>query len=109
MPPIVHSPAEVHAYVEGWDLTARDVWVAEASDRLVGFTTLTATWLDSLYVHPAGQGHGIGSALLELAMSLRPDGFGLWVFETNTPARALYRRYGFVEVERAAAARSDRP
>jgi chorismate mutase len=38
--------------------------------------------------------------LLELAKAQRPDGFGLWVFESNVPARAFYARYGLVELER---------
>ncbi|SFC04313.1 L-amino acid N-acyltransferase YncA [Nocardioides terrae] len=104
MPPLARTPAEVHSYVGGWDLGARDVWVAEQSGEqsgeLVGFATFTATWLDSLYVHPDAQGRGVGTALIELALSLRPDGLGLWVFETNAPARRFYRRHGFVEVER---------
>jgi len=100
MPPIVRTPDEVHAYVRGWDLGARDVWVAEEPDGLVGFAAFTPTWLDSLYVRPDAQGRGVGTALLGLVLSLRPDGLGLWVFETNTPARRLYRRHGFVEVER---------
>jgi GNAT superfamily N-acetyltransferase len=100
MPPIVRTADEVHGYVRGWDLAARDVWVAEEAGALVAFACVTSTWLDSLYVHPHAQGRGIGTALLELAMALRPGGLGLWVFESNTPARALYARHGFAEVER---------
>jgi chorismate mutase len=29
----------------------------------------------------------------------RPDGFCLWVFESNEPARGFYRRHGLVELE----------
>lgn len=98
MPPIVHTADEVSAYVTGWDLAEREVWVAE-TDRLVGFMALTATWLDSLYVDPAAQRQGIGSALLDVAKSLRPDGFALWVFESNEPGREFYRRHGLLELE----------
>jgi ribosomal protein S18 acetylase RimI-like enzyme len=31
---------------------------------------------------------------------LRPDGFGLWVFESNLPAQAFYRAHGFEVTER---------
>ena len=31
---------------------------------------------------------------------MRPDGFCLWVFESNTGARAFYARHGLVELER---------
>lgn len=100
MPPRVHSPDEVRAWVESWDLAERDVWVAEIDGAVVGFANLTPTWLDGLYVAPAAQRAGIGSTLVDLAKAVRPDGFGLWVFEVNAPARAFYRRHGFLELER---------
>jgi GNAT superfamily N-acetyltransferase len=101
MPPGIHSPVDVRAWTLGWDLDAVDeVWLAEVADRLLGFAHLTTEWLDGLYVHPAAQRSGVGSALLDLAKARRPDGFGLWVFESNTPARDFYLRHGLVEVER---------
>jgi chorismate mutase/GNAT superfamily N-acetyltransferase len=100
MPPGIHPPDEVRAWVDSWDLTSRDVWVAEADGTIVGFANLTPTWLDGLYVAPGAQRAGIGSTLVDLAKSVRPDGFGLWVFEINEPARAFYRRHGLVELER---------
>jgi len=100
MPPGIHPPDDVRAWVDTWDLTSRDVWVAEADGTIVGFANLTPTWLDGLYVAPGAQRAGIGSTLIDLAKSVRPDGFGLWVFEVNEPARAFYRRHGLVELER---------
>lgn len=100
MPPGIHPPDAVRAWVGTWDLSQRDVWVAESHGEIVGFANLTPTWLDGLYVDPDAQRGGIGSALVELAKSVRPDGFGLWVFEINDPARAFYRGHGFVELER---------
>ena len=100
MPPGIHPPDDVRAWVGTWDLTARDVWVAESDGTIVGFANLTPTWLDGLYVAPAAQRAGIGSTLLDLAKSVRPDGFGLWVFEMNQPARDFYRRHGLVALER---------
>lgn len=99
MPP-VNAPWEVvRGHIESWDLTAREVWLAEDDMGLVGFATLTGAWLESLYVAPERQGTGVGTALLELAMALRPDGFGLWVFASNAPARGFYRRHGLIELE----------
>jgi ribosomal protein S18 acetylase RimI-like enzyme len=100
MPPGIHPPVDVRAWVGTWDLSERDVWVAESVGAIVGFANLTPTWLDGLYVDPGAQRGGIGSALVDLAKSVRPEGFGLWVFEMNEPARAFYRRHGFVELER---------
>lgn len=99
MPPLVHTPGDVVAWTRGWDLSVREVWVAE-TDHLVGFLAMTGSWLDDLYVDPAGQRDGVGSALLEVAMATHPQGFALWVFETNHPALAFYRRHGLVELER---------
>ena len=50
--------------------------------------------LEKLYVEPAEQNRGIGSALLDKAKELRPDELYLWVFQKN-PARRLYERHGF--------------
>lgn len=101
MPPGVHTDDATRAFFTGRVAAPEtETWVAEDGDRVVGFVLLTPTWLDHLYVHPEAQRAGVGTALVQLAQSLRPDGLGLWVFETNTPARALYERHGFVEVER---------
>ncbi len=98
MPPLVPPDDEVRRRVARTDLTERDLWVAEAGGGVVGYALLTPTWLDELYVDPAHQGQGAGSALLDLVRALRPDGLGLWVLAGNTPARAFYRRHGLVEV-----------
>lgn len=99
MPPPAHPEAEVRAWLAK-RLLADETWVAEVDDAVVGYVRLTATWLDDLYVHPDHAGVGLGTALLDLAKARRPGGFGLWVFETNAPARAFYARHGLVEVER---------
>ena len=101
MPPAVHTAEEDVAHFGALLADAEhEGWIAERDGRALGFAILTATWLDCLYVHPDAQGHGVGTALLGLAQALRPGGLGLRVFETNAPARALYRRHGFVEAER---------
>lgn len=100
MPRSVHPPEEARSWVAGWDLTAYDVWVAVgAGGGLLGYARFDDVWLDDLYVDPAAQGAGVGSALLDLVKSQRPGGFCLWVFEANEPARAFYRRHGLVELE----------
>lgn len=100
MPPGIHPPEEVRAWVNGWDLTRCTVWLALDDGVPIGFAQLTSTWLDGLYVLPSAQGSGAGSALLDQVKRERPGGFGLWVFEMNTPARDFYRAHGLVELER---------
>ena len=99
-PPPVHPDDEARAWVAGWDLSAYDVWVATVDDEVAGYARFTTTWLDDLYVRPEHQGRGVGGALFDLVASLRPDGFCLWVFESNTTARAFYRARGCLELER---------
>ena len=99
-PPPVHPDHEARQWVAGWDLSAHEVWVAERDGVPAGYARWTATWLDDLYVHPDHQGHGVGTALFDLVASTRPGGFCLWVFESNVPARAFYRRHGCLELER---------
>jgi GNAT superfamily N-acetyltransferase/chorismate mutase len=98
MPRTLHPPHEARAWVSGWDLSAYSVWVAEAETPL-GYARFDEVWLDDLYVAPAAQGTGVGSALLDLVKSQRPSGFCLWVFESNQPAREFYRARGLVELE----------
>lgn len=99
-PPGAHGDEEVRAWVASWDLTAYDVWLATLGERVAGYARCTPSWLDDLYVHPDHQGSGVGTALFELVTTLRPQGFCLWVFESNEPARAFYRRRGCLELER---------
>ncbi len=96
MPPVT---GDARAWVTGWDLAGREVWVAEDDTGLVGFASVEDSWLSELYVAPDRVGHGIGSVLLDVVKSLRPDGFALWVFESNTPARAFYARHDLIELE----------
>ena len=102
MPPGLHPPAEVRQWMRDVVLPEREVWLAHSpdDDTAVGLLVLDLAWLDSLYVRPAWWGRGIASALVSLAKALRPDGFALWVFEINTPARRLYERHGLVIARR---------
>ena len=80
--------------------SATHIVTSGSATRRATYARLTDTWLDDLYVHPSHAGQGLGSALLDVVKARLPEGFGLWVFEMNTPARAFYARHGLVEVER---------
>jgi GNAT superfamily N-acetyltransferase len=101
MPPAMHTAEEDVAFysrrVAEDDVTA---WVAEADGEVLGFALCTPTFLDGLYVRPELKGQGIGSLLLDVVEATHPDGYELWVFESNLGARRLYERRGLVEVER---------
>jgi chorismate mutase/GNAT superfamily N-acetyltransferase len=97
MPPQQHAPESVLAFLSG-AIADKEVWVAEG-DEIVGFLTLDDAFLDALYVGPGYQGLGVGTSLLDLAKARRPEGFALWVFASNAPARGFYHRHGLVELE----------
>lgn len=98
MPPPVHDEASVRAWLAS-RVGQDEIWVAEIDGVVAGYARFTRTWLDDLYVVPAHAGTGIGSALLDLVKARHPRGFGLWVFESNLPARAFYAAHGLVERE----------
>jgi len=102
MPAPVHSDAEIREWFAALP-SSKEIWLAESSGPaggdLLGFAVLDRGWLDSLYVGPQHQARGIGSALLDLVKSLRPGGFALWVFASNTRGRGFYHRHGLVELE----------
>jgi GNAT superfamily N-acetyltransferase len=78
-----------------------EIWLAEEEGRPLGFLAIRRSrrddWevLERLYVEPEAQNRGVGSALLDQAKALRPDGLVLWVFQKNEGARRFYERHGF--------------
>jgi GNAT superfamily N-acetyltransferase len=102
MPPAMHTDQEHRGFYRDRVFASDEhrVWVAEADGRILGFAVCTSTFLDGLYIRPDQKGRGIGSLLLDVVDATHPDGYELWVFESNVGARRLYERRGLVEVER---------
>ena len=100
MPPGVHTDDEVRRWLAGRLRSDDEIWLAEVDGAVAAYARMAESWLDDLYVAPPFAGQGLGSALLDLVKSLRPDGFCLWVFESNHPARDFYERRGLVALER---------
>ena len=100
MPPALHTNAEDRLWMAARLAEDHEAWLAERDGELLGYALLTPTWLDHLFIRPDQTGQGIGGVLLDVVKALRPDGFELWVFESNVGARAFYRHRGLVEVER---------
>ena len=94
-PPSVHEDAELVPHLLADVLPVAEAWLAERDGEPVGVLVIEGDLLDQLYVEPAAQGTGVGSALLAHAKVRRPDGLRLWVFVSNEPARAFYAARGF--------------
>jgi len=78
-------------------VVARDsqVWIAAIEEQPVGLLAIRDDLVGQLYVEPAFQGRGIGTALLDLAKELSPHGLSLFTHRRNARARAFYERRGF--------------
>jgi GNAT superfamily N-acetyltransferase len=104
---------EAYPYLPGWqsmtpDLALRvfrehvaarcDVFVAEQDGVLAGYLAMTGSYIDRLYIDPALQGRGIGTALIEHARRRCPGGLELHTHQQNASACAFYEHLGFVAV-----------
>lgn len=94
----LHTPEEDRAYFGSVVFGECEVWGAVDNATLTGFIAFRDGWIDQLYVLPAYQGQGVGSALLDVAQG-RCSELNLWTFQRNLIARRFYERRGFVEAE----------
>jgi GNAT superfamily N-acetyltransferase len=97
--PDLHTDEETFGWIANQVLVHDEVFVAEEDDAILGFAALQAEFLEHLYVHPDHHRRGIGTVLLALAISVRPGGFRLWVFQKNTEARRFYEARGLRLIE----------
>jgi putative acetyltransferase len=90
----LHTPKQDRWYFRERVFPACAVWGARDTTGLVGFIAFREDWIDHLYVLPRAQGHGVGSALLNLAKSPHRR-LHLWTFQRNHKARRFYEGRGF--------------
>jgi putative acetyltransferase len=96
-------PFPSDAIREVWRETLADpaveLYVAEVDDEPVASVSVGESFLRTLYVLPAHQGTGVGSALHDLALErLSAHGCAtarLWTLEENWPARRYYEKRGW--------------
>jgi putative acetyltransferase len=95
------------AQIEAWAQADRDTWamrrlsrptwVAVVGGKPVGFTDLEPDGhLDMMFVHPAHQGVGVATALLErVETAARGQGLARIFTEASITARPFFERRGF--------------
>jgi GNAT superfamily N-acetyltransferase len=97
--PVLHTDAEVRAWIADIVLAHTECWVAVDDDAVVALLSLTPGWIEHLYVAPDRIGLGIGRRLIELAKERSEGRLELWTFQVNERARRFYERNGFAAVD----------
>src|SRR6185436_20003489 len=76
----LHTPEEDRWFYRERVFTTCEVWGAFSAEALVGIVAFRPGWIDQLYVLPAAQRGGIGTALLRVAQDAH-DSLSLWTFQ----------------------------
>jgi putative acetyltransferase len=99
--PSIDFSARVNWWRERWRkelMPNANIVVAEQAGALIGFVTIDLKgYLDQLVVAPEHWGSSLGTALVDEAKRLSPDGITLLVNTDNARAIKFYRRNGFVD------------
>lgn len=94
----LHTPDEDCWFYRERMFSACTLWGAFDGEAINGVIAFHDDWIEQLYVLPAAQRRGIGSALLEIAQQ-GADRLQLWTFQRNARARRFYEARGFAAVE----------
>jgi GNAT superfamily N-acetyltransferase len=94
-PEQLRSEEAYKSYFRDIVATTCELWIAELEGRVVGVLALQGDEIHLLYVAPEAQGQGFGTALLEHAKTLHPNGLTLVTHERNVRARRFYEQHGF--------------
>ena len=101
--PLAHSDEDVRDWIARRLIPAGRTTVALVEGTVVGFVSVSpardCSWITHLYLHPGWIGRGIGTRLLELAMTGLPSPIRLYTFQENRRARTFYERRGFHAVK----------
>jgi putative acetyltransferase len=98
-----YNEAQIQAWSQvdrsRWEMRRMDrpTWVAVVHERLAGFTDLEPNGhLDMLFVHPANNGKGVASALLQTVEDVaRKQNLSRIFTEASITARPFFEKRGF--------------
>ena len=102
----LHTPDEDRWFYRERVFPTCRVWGRFDDGELSGIIAFRESWVEQLYVLPAAQGRGAGTALLDVAKQ-SSDWLELWTFQRNVLARRFYEARGFELVEQTDGARNE--
>jgi putative acetyltransferase len=101
---------EIDAMVAEHFLPNAELWLAvDGADYPQGFLVMDGSMIDALFVDPSVHGRGIGTALVQHALSLSPGAIDVDASEQADNAVAFYEARGFVRTGRSATDPQGRP
>lgn len=95
--PLAHSRDEIIAWIGTRAIPTYHVTVAVVDEQPAGFVTTARNWIHQLFVSPAFQRMGVGSALIAPILLAAAGPVRLWTFQRNIGAREFYERHHFSE------------
>jgi GNAT superfamily N-acetyltransferase len=101
-----HTPEEDRWFFRERVFTTCKLWGAFDGDAMTGVIAFRDEWIDQLYVLPEAQGHGLGTALLQVAQNAF-DRLQLWTFQRNVQARRFYEARGFALIRETDGTRNE--
>jgi putative acetyltransferase len=99
---------EIDLMVANDFLPKAELWLAVDGDDPLGFLVMDGRTIDALFVDPAHHGRGVGTFLLQHALSLAPDAL-VDASEQATNAVPFYLARGFRIVSRSPTDPQGRP
>lgn len=89
-----HTGARQEAYLRQKLLRGSRLYLL-IEEKPIGLVSVTGDLIEDLYILPACQRRGYGTALLRHAVAQCGGTARLWILENNKGAERLYRREGF--------------
>ena len=94
-----HTPQRQAEYLRREMAAGKQVFML-VDEEIVGVVSIQGSLIENLYVHPSFWRCGYGSALLMHAQSHCIGTPSLWILSSNTPAKRLYEKHGYLPTGR---------
>ena len=91
----IHTPERQKRYLESAIAKGARLYLL-TEERPIGIVSVRGSLIENLYVLPSEQNKGYGTRLLSFAIEQCTDCPTLWILSTNTGAKRLYERNGFL-------------